>query len=264
LDSINEQAKTIEENSKKLANEKLQKEIDLKKKASEILKQIELENTPEETPTQKLQREYDERYAILVQAHESTLELDAKFATDKLELETKIADEKKVLRDKELADEKLLQAQKLNTLGVSFGKVSELLGKNSKAGKAFAVSQALINTYQGITAELATKTVTPFEFGVKLVNIASVVGIGFKAVKDILKTPDMSTGGGGGTPSTGGAGGGGGAPSQAPIFSFLASVSSCFSATLLSITNLRLLSIDAFNDSFASLNSFSAFLAVSF
>jgi len=214
LDAINEQAKTIEENSEKLANEKLQKEIDLKKKASEILKQIEEENTPEETPTQKLQREYDERYAILVQAHESTLELDAKFATDKLELETKITDEKKVSRDKELSDEKLLQAQKLNTLGVSFGKVSELLGKNAKAGKAFAVSQALINTYQGITAELATETATPFEFGVKLVNIASVVGIGFKAVKDILKTPEMSTGGGGASASSGG----GGAPSQAPIF----------------------------------------------
>ena len=38
----------------------------------------------------------------------------------------------------------------------------------SAAGKATAAAAALINTYQGITAELATKTVTPFEFGVKL------------------------------------------------------------------------------------------------
>lgn len=214
LDAINEQAKTIEENSRKLAEEKLKKDIDLKKKADEILKQIEIELAPEETPTQKLKREYEERLAILTEAGASTLALDAKYVTDKLELEKRLADEQKAIKDKELENEKILQAQKLNTLGVSFGKISELLGKNSKAGKAFAVSQALINTYQGITAELATKTATPFEFGVKLVNIASVVGIGFKAVKDILKTPDMSTGGGGASAG----GGGGSAPSSAPQF----------------------------------------------
>jgi len=213
LDAINEQAKTIEENSRKLAEEKLKKDAELKKKADEILKQIDAELAPEETPTQKLQREYEERLKILTDAGASTLSLEAKYVTDRLSLEQKLAADKKALKDKELADEKTLQAQKLNTLGVSFGKVSELLGKNSKAGKAFAISQALINTYQGITAELATKTTTPFEFGVKLVNIASVVGIGFKAVKDILKTPEMSTGGGGASAPSGGGGG-----ASAPTF----------------------------------------------
>jgi hypothetical protein len=215
LEAINEQAKTIQENSEKLAEEKLKKDIELKKKADEILKQIDAELAPEETPTQKLQREYEERLKILTDAGASTLALDAKYATDSFLLEQKLAADKKALKDKELEDEKALQAQKLNTLGVSFGKVSELLGKNSKAGKAFAISQALINTYQGITAELATKTATPFEFGVKLVNIASVVGIGFKAVKDILKTPEMSTGGGGVSAPSGGGGAGG---SSAPTF----------------------------------------------
>jgi chromosome segregation ATPase len=215
LDAINEQAKTIQENSEKLAEEKLKKDIELKKKADEILKQIDAELAPEETPLQKLQREYEERLKILTDAGASTLALDAKYATDSFLLEQKLAADKKALKDKELADEKALQAQKLNTLGVSFGKVSELLGKNSKAGKAFAISQALINTYQGITAELATKTATPFEFGVKLVNIASVVGIGFKAVKDILKTPEMSTGGGGVSAPSGGGGAGG---ASAPTF----------------------------------------------
>jgi hypothetical protein len=215
LDAINEQAKTIQENSQKIADEKLKKDIELKKKADEILKQIDAELAPEETPQQKLQREYEERLKILTDAGASTLALDAKYATDSFLLEQKLAADKKALKDKELADEKALQAQKLNTLGVSFGKVSELLGKNSKAGKAFAISQALINTYQGITAELATKTATPFEFGVKLVNIASVVGIGFKAVKDILKTPEMSTGGGGVSAPSGGGGAGG---ASAPTF----------------------------------------------
>jgi hypothetical protein len=213
LEEINAQAKIIEDNIKKNAEEKLKNDADIKRKADEILKQIDIELAPEETPTQKLKREYEERLQILNEAGASTLSLEAKYVTDSLSLENKLAEDKKELRDKELADEKALQAQKLNTLGVSFGKVSELLGKNSKAGKAFAVSQALINTYQGITAELATKTATPFEFGVKLVNIASVVGIGFKAVKDILKTPEMSLGGGGASAPSGG-----GAGSSAPTF----------------------------------------------
>ena len=85
----------------------------------------------------------------------------------------------------------------------TLGNISEALGKNSKEGKAFAAAQALINTYQGITAELATKTATPFEFGLKLANIAATASIGFKSVKDILKTSPSSSGGGASSPATG-------------------------------------------------------------
>ena len=74
--------------------------------------------------------------------------------------------------------------------------ISKVVGENSKAGKAAAAAAALINTYQGITAELATKTVTPFGFALKLANIATTAAIGFKSVKDILKTNPESTAGG--------------------------------------------------------------------
>jgi len=78
--------------------------------------------------------------------------------------------------------------------------MSSLFEASSTEGKAFAVAQALINTYQGITAELATKTATPFEFGIKLANIATTAAIGFKSVQDILSTnPDGSGGSGGAT-----------------------------------------------------------------
>jgi hypothetical protein len=128
-----------------------------------------------------------------------------------------IAYNKKLIDDKAAADKKILRDQEIALTGATFGKVAELLGKNSKVGKAFAISQALINTYQGITAELATKAATPFEFGVKLVNIASVAAIGFKAVKNIIST--KADGGGGGAPSIGSAGGGaGGGGAQAPSF----------------------------------------------
>jgi hypothetical protein len=127
-----------------------------------------------------------------------------------------IAYNKKLIDDKAAADKKILRDQEIALTGATFGKVAELLGKNSKVGKAFAISQALINTYQGITAELATKAATPFEFGVKLVNIASVAAIGFKAVKNIISTKADS--GGGGAPSIGGGGGAGGGGAQAPSF----------------------------------------------
>ena len=77
-----------------------------------------------------------------------------------------------------------------------------------------AVAQATINTFQGITSELATKTTTPFEFGLKIANIASVTAIGFKSVQDILKTNATS-------PSASGGASGSGASAPPPAFNLV-------------------------------------------
>jgi len=66
--------------------------------------------------------------------------------------------------------------------------------------KALAVAAALVNTYQGITAELSTKAVTPYEIGLKVANVAFVAASGFAAVKNILKT-DKGSGESSGTGS---------------------------------------------------------------
>ena len=84
--------------------------------------------------------------------------------------------------------DKIEKDAKLSMAKSTFLGIAQLLGENSKAGKAAAAAAALINTYQGITAELATKTITPFEIGLKIANVATIAGIGFKSVKDILKT----------------------------------------------------------------------------
>jgi hypothetical protein len=90
----------------------------------------------------------------------------------------------------------------------TLNKGADLLGKNTAAGKAMAAAAALINTYQGISAELATKTTTPFEIGLKIANVAIIAATGFKAVKDIIATPIPGGGGGeGGSAPTGGASG---------------------------------------------------------
>ncbi len=89
-----------------------------------------------------------------------------------------------------------VETAKLEMAKKTLGNISKAVGENTKAGKAAAAAAALINTYQGITAELATKTTTPFGFALKLANIATTAAIGFKSVKDILKTNPESTAGG--------------------------------------------------------------------
>ena len=88
----------------------------------------------------------------------------------------------------DLKNQEAVNRAKVNMAKATLFNIARALGKNSKAGKAAAAAASLINTYQGITAELATKTVTPFEFAIKLANIATTAAIGFKSVKDILKT----------------------------------------------------------------------------
>ena len=110
-------------------------------------------------------------------------------------------------RRKTLIQTKILRAQEIEYAKQSLNAISDVLGETSAAGKSVAIASALINTYQGISAELATKTTTPFEFALKLANIASVTAIGFKSVKDIIATklPSFVGDAGGGSGASGGA-----------------------------------------------------------
>lgn len=114
-------------------------------------------------------------------------------------------DEKLKIATETLNQQRSLENQRLSMVSNTLGNIASLFEENSTAGKAFAISQALINTYQGITAELATKTATPFEFGLKVANIAATAAIGFKAVKDIIATPAMSDGANASFSASGGA-----------------------------------------------------------
>jgi hypothetical protein len=177
------------------------------------------------TELEQTQQKYDALIEQARLANVSTVELEIEKANaiNEINLQIQAEEEKGRLAQKEadekaLADKKILKEQELALSAETFGKVAMLLGKNSKIGKAFAVGQALINTYQGITAELATKAVTPYEIGLKVANIAFVASTGFKAVKNILSTNPMSSGGGGAS-SGGSATGGGG--SSAPQFNLV-------------------------------------------
>lgn len=91
-----------------------------------------------------------------------------------------------------------IQEAKLNTVSQSFGQIANLLGENSKFGKALAVSQAIIDTYVGANKALAQGGI----FGG--IAAAGVIASGLANVKTILSTqepapPSFASGGGGGT-----------------------------------------------------------------
>ena len=135
---------------------------------------------------------------------ELTLEKQRQLALEDLQRFQGTKEEEAAINSKynklEAEQDKIKRDAEINMAGQTFGAIANLLGESSKAGKAAAVASALINTYQGITAELATKTATPWGIALKIANIATVASIGFKSVKDIMKTKPK--GGGGGTPSS--------------------------------------------------------------
>ena len=66
--------------------------------------------------------------------------------------------------------------QKLAVTAQTFGALASILGENSAAGKAAAIAQATINTYQGVTEVLANKSTLPQPFATieKIASIATV------------------------------------------------------------------------------------------
>jgi hypothetical protein len=79
--------------------------------------------------------------------------------------------------------------------------LSAVLGQESAAAKALAISTAVINTYLGVTEALKQKSTLPSPFDVitKVANVATILASGFKAVQGIKSTPSR---GGGGTVNT--------------------------------------------------------------
>lgn len=233
-DAIRKAKETAEE-LKRIAKERYDFEQNLLEQqnkrelsALDLIDEIKKENlknteTEEETARRLAEESFNQRKAIIEQdivdeqtKKDALLELELNYANQINEINLQTQKAQYDADQKALEDKKILKQQELALAGETFGKIAFLLGKNSKIGKAFAVSQALINTYQGITAELATKATTPYEIGLKVVNVAYIAKTGFDAVKRILST---NTSGGGGGQSVSGVATGGG--SSAPQFNIV-------------------------------------------
>ena len=167
----------------KAREEANKREIEQAKEKQKLLDQFRIE-----TEEQQLQREEEEALLELerLEANEAEKQQVREFYADKR------ATLQQQAIDDQLKQEEILRNQTIALTAQTFGQIANILGEQSKAGKAFAVAQALINTYQGITAGLALG----FPASIPAVAFASATGFG--AVKDILSTNVQSPSAGGG------------------------------------------------------------------
>jgi len=142
-----------------------------------------------------IEREKELQKAKDLGASETQLQaIKEKFITKEQAIKDKAAEQ-------EEAREKAVANAKMRLASQTLGAITEILGKNSKAGKAAAIAQAAINTYQGVTQVWSSPSILPEPFATaqKIVSTATTLASGFKAVQNIKSTK---------TPNIGGAGGG--------------------------------------------------------
>ncbi|MDC1227288.1 hypothetical protein N8013_06530, partial [Algibacter sp.] len=186
----------------------LQNEFKIRKENEEAVSEMDklaLAEERELARLTKVQEGLDKENVLYKQAEEEKSKIIGYYATKTTELEKSEGKVKK-------RDEEILQQQKLAIVGDTFGAIAGILGKNSKLGKASAIAQATMNTYQGITQVFKNETTLPEPFGTiqKITSAGTILASGLKAVKSI-KSQKLPAGTGGG------GGGGGSAPSiQAP------------------------------------------------
>ena len=99
----------------------------------------------------------------------------------------------------ELQRSQILANQKLDAVNGTISAVASVIDESSAAGKSLGIAQALINTYQGISAGVK------LGYPAAIPAVAAAAATGFKAVKDITKQklPSISGKGdvgGGGSP----------------------------------------------------------------
>ena len=153
--------------------------------------------------------------AIVDNANAGTqAKIDARIALDQF---TEQSEQTSVTRAKQIADaktkisdaEEKAKKDNLDKTADVLENFSNIAGKETAAGKAFAIAAATINTYRGVSDALAATTATPFETALKFANAAAIGISGIANVKKILsvKTPPVS--GGSASPS--------GSPTPAPL-----------------------------------------------
>jgi hypothetical protein len=105
----------------------------------------------------------------------------------------------------ELAEqESKAKAGAYQAIGGALTQLSDLIGKQTVAGKALGIATAGINTWVGVTEVLKTKSILPEPLATisRIANIATVVASGLGAIKNIMKVQvPGASGGAGATPS---------------------------------------------------------------
>ena len=104
----------------------------------------------------------------------------------------------------EIEIERIKKEALINVAGQTFGAIADIVGRNSKVGKAAGIAQALINTYQGITEVWKSESILPEPAATiaRIASTATVAASGFAAVKNIAAVKIPGGGGGSGGSAT--------------------------------------------------------------
>ena len=99
--------------------------------------------------------------------------------------------------DRQEAEFKKSQVQEVGNI---IQNLTNIVGKETAAGKALGIATALINTYQGASEAIKQKSTLPSPFDVisKIANVGAIIATGLKTVKSITAV-QVPGGGGGGT-----------------------------------------------------------------
>lgn len=186
--------------AKEIRDKKLQDEIDLVNKQSEIVKSG-LEKS-KENQNNELQSLKD---FGLKKLEETQTTLDQQIAAEKA-----AADAKTEIAQRE-AEAKLAM---LNAVSGGLSLAADELGQSTVAGKAAAVAAASINTYAAIAGQLKAFSNVPIP-GYAIAQAIVTGATGLLQVKKILAVKTPKGGGGGSAPSISGGGGG---TTPAPVF----------------------------------------------
>ncbi|ALU74746.1 hypothetical protein AUW17_05435 [Tenacibaculum dicentrarchi] len=113
-----------------------------------------------------------------------------KFGLEKTKVETTFQKEKTKADKQASTQEKATLKERMQAYGAMFGNIAQLLGEHTAAGKAAAIAQATINTWQGVTEVWKAPAVLPEPFNTasKVLATATTVSSGLKAVGVIKST----------------------------------------------------------------------------
>ena len=211
----------------KIKDEQLAKELQSAKDAMAILDDL---RKAKETPAQKEEREYQEKLAIL-QANNLSDEELTKQHLEKLDIikkseaDKKAEEDKKALKDAEDNAAALIKIEELKTQAkieqaqrsaALLTNISDLIGKDTAAGKVAAVAATTINTYAAAQAAFLNAQKNPISIlgpAYPYISAGLAIAGGLKNVQAILSVPTPG-GGGGAAPS----GASMGAAPSAPAF----------------------------------------------
>jgi hypothetical protein len=201
-----ETQKGIEDLNKSQADAEKRRQDDAQKILDDLAKS-------QETPAQKLEREFQEKKAILEAANKSTFELEMQHISDMENLDAE-QKQKQLDKEKATADAKVKIAQAeakakmdaLDSYGSALGSIAGMLGESTTAGKAAAVASATISTYSAANKAYESQLAIPTPDAPIRATIAAGIAIagGLLNVQKILAVKTPGGGGSGGTAPSGG------------------------------------------------------------